>query len=82
MKEKRGREERKTGREGRVGGECVSFTQSDNSDFQITGFRSNLSQILAILLNTQPPTQPSKFIYIYIYLLKNKSVQHMALDSS
>jgi hypothetical protein len=43
-----------------VGGECVSFKQSDNSDFHITGFRSNLSQILAILLNTQLLSQPLK----------------------
>jgi hypothetical protein len=60
MKEKKGREERETGREGRVGGECVSFKPSDNSDFHITGFRSNLSQILAILFNTQPASQPKK----------------------
>jgi hypothetical protein len=60
-----------------VGGECVSFKQSDNSDFHITGFRSNLSQILAILFNTQPASQPKKKEE-----KKNKSVQHMALDSS
>jgi hypothetical protein len=62
--EKRGRLEEKEG----WGGEFVSFKQSDNSDFHITGFRSNLSQTLAILLNTQPPSQPLNInIYIYIY---------------